>query len=37
MAKEEKTKAEQSYPMDTPEENFDSEKCPILYALGLVG
>ena len=26
-----------SYPMGTPEDNVDREKCPILYALGLVG
>ena len=30
-------KAEPSYPMGAPEDNLDSEKCPILYALGLVG
>ena len=29
--------AEPSYPMGTPEGNVDSETCPILYALGLVG
>ena len=29
--------AEPSYPMGTPEENIDSDTCPILYALGLVG
>ena len=28
---------EPSYPIGSPEENLDSEKCPILYALGLVG
>ena len=28
---------EPSYPMGTPEDNLNSEKCPILYALGLVG
>ena len=37
MAKEETAKAEPSYPMGTPEDNLDSEKCPILYARGLVG
>ena len=37
MAEEERAKAEPSYPMGTPEDNLDSEKCPILYALGLVG
>ena len=37
MAKDEKAKAGPSYPMGKPEDNLDSEKCPILYALGLVG
>ena len=37
MAREERPMAEPSYPMGNPEDNLDSEKCPILYALGLVG
>lgn len=37
MANTESASMGPSYPMGTPEDNLDREKCPILYALGLVG